>query len=250
MPLSLAQIQALLADNTTGDISEADARDVATALFNWIPYLDRYRMGRQAGETDHADDDFFTSYSGYTEANVTGSATWAVSNNGLTCYFNSQSANDLSVSLKAITAGGPPITIETMFNGSVLDANNPGFGICFTSGTASSSSAFAVGGLANFDNVKMTGTLTSMTSTAITNIETGFHLSGPTLWRVIWKSADTWAWCISPDGGTTWTDFGESDVASTFTPTHVGFWVTAWGQTTKQVATWAYLRVYEADLSV
>lgn len=249
MPLTLTQILALLPDNTTGDISEADARDALTAIYNSIPYVDRYRMAYQTGETPHADDDFFTSYSGYTELAVTGSATWAASNNGLSCSFNTQTQNDFAVTLKAMSTGSPPVTIETMFMGAMSQTNNPGFGMCFTDGVLSTSNGAALGPLSNFGNARFAGTLTSMSPTALTQHENRYWQQ-PSLWRLVWRSANTFAWCMSPDGGSTWTDFGQTDFSTTFTPTHLGLWVSSWSQSTKQVATFPYLRVYDADLSV
>lgn len=251
MPLSLSQMQTLFADNTAGDISAADGRDVIEALYDWIPPEQKYRMGRLPGETAHADDDFFETYSGYTEMDVSGNTSWAATRGGLTVTFDSQAGAAISVALKAFTASGPPITIETAWSSAVIVASAPGFGICFADGVTATDDFAGMGTLVGVtDILECNGAMNGAQNFAagVDIQKDGLH-QGLVYARFIWKSANTWAWAISPDGET-WTDFGDADRSFTMTPTHVGFWVTAWSQTVPQIVSYKYLRVYEADLSV
>lgn len=251
MPDSLATMLASFNDNTSGDISAADGRGIIQALYDWIPRDQKYRMGRLAGETPHADDDFFTAYSGYTEHSPTGTATWAHSRFGLTAAFNSQAGGDLAVAVKPLTPSSPPVTIETQWSATVKVDTNPGFGLAFTDGTVDASNVIGFGGLSNFSIAAPAGTLTSAASGPIAGtLERSYLHQGLFTARLIWTAANTFAWAISPDGGTTWTDWGSSTIAHTFTPDHIGFFVTGWGAATPNVVSFAYLRVYEADLSV
>jgi hypothetical protein len=252
MPLSLTAMQALFNDNTAGDISAADGRDVIGALYDWIPPEQKYRMGRLPGETAHADDDFFSTYSGYTEMEVSGNATWAATRGGLTVTFDSQTTSQIAVALKAFTASGPPITIETAWTSTIVSASAPGFGICFADGVTAPDDFAGMGTLVgSADIIECNGAMNGAQNfnAGMSLQRGGLNAQGPMYARFIWKSADTWAWAISPDGET-WTDFGDADRSFTMTPTHIGFWVTAWSQTSPQIVSYKYLRVYEADLSV
>lgn len=249
MPDSLATMLASIEDD--GANTAAEVRAVIQALYDWIPRDQKYRMGRLAGETAHADDDFFTAYSGYTEHTPTGTATWGLSRFGLSAAFHSQSGSDLAVAVKPLTPSSPPVTIETQWSSTVKVDINPGFGLAFTDGTVDASNVIGLGGLSNFSMVAPVGTLTSVGSGPIGHtLERSQLHQGLITARLIWTAANTFAWAISPDGGTTWTDWGSSTLAHTFTPDHIGFFVTGWGATAPNIASFAYLRVYEADLSV
>lgn len=249
MPLTLAQMHALIADG--GDNTAADVRDVIQALYDWIPNDQKYRMGRLPGETAHADDDFFTAYSGYTEHSPTGTADWDLSNYGLTARFFSQTANDVAVSVKDLTPTSPPVTIETTWSSAIQTLSNPGFGLCFTDGAADASNIAAIGYLSNHGVDQIEGTLASVTPTLTgTGIDRVNFMQGTLAMRLIWKSANTFAWCVSPDGGTTWSDQSAGTFSETFTPDKIGFWVSGWSRPEPSIVSFAYLRVFEADLSV
>lgn len=256
MPLSLTAMQALFPDNTAGDISAEDGRDVIGALYDWIPRVEKYRVGRLPGETAHAADDFFTSYSGYTEQTPTGTATWGASRGGLSCKFVSITAADFAATLKAVPAAGVPITIETQFQFPSITTGNPTVGLLFTDGTATTSNLAGFGpmdsGGTNQVIIPAEGTLTSVTSNIGAPIAT---LIQPLHYlRVIWKSANTFATTASADGET-WVRMntgGSATFTRTFTPTHMGFYVSNWtgSANATQHVVFNYLRVYEADLSI
>ena len=247
MPLTLAQMHALIADG--GNNTAEDVRDVIEALYDWIPADQKYRRGLLAGESVHASSDFFTSYSGYTEQTVTGTATWAANRSGLGVKFSGQSANDLAATLKAVPSG-PPLTIETSWANITDESSNPGMGLLLTDGTATTSNIAAFGELSAFGALRGTGTLTSVTANvAHNNIERERAHQGRLFFRLIWKSANTFAIAVSVDT-VNWIDLDASDFTPTITPTHMGLFVTSWSQSKTFTATFDYLRVYEADLSV
>lgn len=249
MPLTLAQMLALLPDNTTGLISEEDVRDVVEALYDWIPNDVKYLAGRLPTETAHASDDFFSTYSGYTEQTPTGTATWAAGLGGLAVKFDSQSSNDLAATLKAIPAG-PPLTIQTAWSTAIYQAANPGIGLLFTDGTAATSTIAAFGDLSQFGTTSLTGTLTNASAGgAAANLERLRLHQGLIHVRWVWEATNTFSWNISVDG-TTWTKLNGGDLTTTITPTHMGLWVSAWSVGNPITAAFRYLRVYEADLSI
>lgn len=251
MPTSLAAMLALINDNTSGDISAADHRATIQALYDWIPNTQKYLMGRLAGETAHAADDFFTTYSGYTEQTPTGSATWSLGRAGLTVTWNSIGANTMAATLKAVPAAGVPITIETALVAAMKNSDNSGLGLCFTNGTGSGADVTGIGwvmaaagappSLYKFDGILTAYGVTLLHQAVIV-------LGSPQFLRLVWKSANTFGWSISADGEL-WTDWNTADISNAMTPTHMGFWVINNTVTTRQTALFHYLRAYEADLS-
>lgn len=248
MPDSLATMLASFNDNTSGDISAADGRGIIQALYDWIPPEQKYRMGRLPGETAHADDDFFTAYSGYTEQTPTGSATWAAGRSGLTVAWNSVGAEDMAFTVKAIPAAGVPITIETSFVAEMTNNANPGLGLVFTDGTGSGANVAGAGIVMTGGNPQMfrfSGTAGSYGAAGHSPSATEI----PHFLRLTWISSNLFGWSISPDGET-WTDWSAADFAKTITPTHMGLFVISNNASEPQTALFHYLRVYEADLSV
>lgn len=59
-------------------------------------------------------------------------------------------------------------------------------------------------------------------------------------WRLKWISANTWAGYVSPDG-ISWAQVGPNQTR-TFTPTHFGFAMSAWGGTNQKVWSLYYVR--------
>lgn len=248
-PLSLAQILALLPDNTVGLISEEDMRNAIQAVYEWIPDDVKYMAGRLPSETAHASDDFFSSYSGYTEQTPTGTAVWAHGAAGLGCKFDDQVANDIAVAVKAIPSG-PPLTIQTAWRGITNVNSNPGLGLIFTDGTGAAANIAGFGDLAGFGSTGLSGQINNVTATGATTVVDRSNIrQGLIHVRWVWKSSNTFAQAYSLDG-THWTDFAQSDISITCTPTHMGFFVSSWSQTTPQTAAFRYLRVAASDLSV
>lgn len=253
MPTSLAAMLALINDNTSGDISAADVRTVIQGLWDWVPPLEKYKMGRQAGETAHASDDFFTTYSGYTEQTPTGTAVWGVSRAGLSCVMAGQAGNDICAALKAVPAAGVPTTIETWASDALSATNNPGWGLIFTNGTASTSSLVGIGKLNDTSTRNLytfAGTLTSVTATILSGSPRPHAAdAGQYPLRLTWASSNTFAWSTSSDTQN-WTDFSAGNLTPTLTPTHMGLFATSWGSSETEVASFRYLRVYDANLTV
>lgn len=249
MPLTLAQMHALLNDNTSGDISAEDARDVVEALFDWIPNSQKFLVGRLPGETAHADDDFFATYSGYTEQTPTGTAVWAAGPGGLGVKFEDQSSNDMAATLKAVP-GGPPLTIQTAWSTAIYQASNPGVGLVFTDGTAATSTIAGFGDLSGFGTTTFTGTLTTATVGGTASALERQRLHGGMVHaRWVWEASNTFSWALSVDGAN-WTKFNSGDLSTTITPTHFGLFVSSWSVADPITAVFHYLRVNEADLSI
>lgn len=252
MPTSLADLLTSIQD--AGSNTAAEMRNVITALYDWIPPTEKYRLARLPGETAHSADDFFASYAGYTEQAPSGTATWAATRGGLGCKFNSVASSNVAVAVKAIPAAGVPITIETRLSMAIDGTSNPSAGIVFTSGTAvgSNFAGFGImtasGGATGWTTPS--GTLNGATS-GINGAGVGTWMMGPgTFIRLIWSAANVFEVAVSPDGQL-WVDFALTTFSRTFTPTHMGFYVTNWtAGAAVQAVTFDYLRVYEADLSV
>ena len=215
----------------------------------WVEALN----ARQVDETGHADDDFFTADStgDYTDADVTGTSTWVVGRDLLSVLFNSQTSGDLSVFYKAFGSASAPMTIETRLKFLTSDLNNPAAGILFTDGSSSTSNNYGVGtfgtsGVHAMRIGKWSGTLTAG---GLTTVQEIFGTDSPIYLRAIWVSSNSFAWSMSPDG-VSWTDFAQSNDAKTMTPTGLAFFVSTNGTTGPFVASFDYVRVYDADLSV
>lgn len=250
MPTSLAAM--LTSINDGGANTAAEMRAVITALYDWIPPLEKYKMGRLAGETAHASDDFFSTITGYTEVDVTGTTTWSSTRAGATCVFAGQSSNDFSCLLKAIPAAGLPTTIETRTVATIKEANNPMYGLLFTDGTASTSNLMGVGVVGADTGVPQLYNFSATIGTVTANLMVDTVLSteiGNPFIRLTCISANNFGWSLSPDSEN-WTDFAFADLTPTLTPTHMGFFVSSWNGAGNQIASFNYLRVYDADLSV
>jgi len=220
-----------------------------------VPQWMEYRGGRQgAPDTAHADDDFFTADSSadYTEVVASGSATWVYGTyDSLECEFENQSNVDWAVAVKAIPAAGVPITIETRLDPGAMENNSYiAAGLCFTSGTATSSEMFVVG----FGSASNIGRMlaTSADGNTVTSADWStvqiVH-GGPKILRLIWSAANTFDIAVSTKGAR-WTDLGQGSFTRTFTPTHMGFAVTSYGNADPSLISYDYLRVFESDLSV
>lgn len=248
MPDSLATMLGLINDNTSGDISAADHRATIQALYDWIPDEQKYLVGRLADETPHADDDFFTAYSGYTEVVPSGTGTWTLTRNGVGVKFTGQSASHGVAALKAFTPSAPPVTFETAMSAMVKSGGSSAMaGLVLTDGTTTTSGAYWAGlGASHL----LIGGGTTLSTLAQTTVGTGvLDGDGLVYIRVIWRASNSFARAYSLDG-VQWTDFAASPLSLTMTPTHVGFLGSSWTIAGPHLATFRYLRVYEADLSV
>lgn len=251
---TLAALQTLLADNTSGDISPQDIRDFLVSAWSpgWVQYLDH----RLPSETAHDDDDFFgsDSSSDYTEVTASGTTTWTYGTNGvLSCKFTNQSNLDWGAALKALTPTSAPVTIETRVTPMILDDGFIAVGLGFANGvtTASTMQAIVLGaaGTGTLGRIAPTNGGTITNSDWVTHEILNTLVGGGVYMRLVWEGSNTFSWSVSPDG-VSWTAFGDADVTPTLTPTHFGPFVTAYGNNINQAAAFDYLRVYESDLSV
>jgi hypothetical protein len=252
-----------------GQVFENEAATGRTELYavggakNPVPEWMSYLTTRQADETPHIDDDFFGSDTSadYTEVTPTGTVNWTFARGRLAARADGQDSADGAVLLKPITTASAPMTIETRIShrGVFDPADFLMSGLCFTDGTA-------VGSLIVTQHI-YTDTITPFMSTRmltsspwegnINNVVdngaptfTNFHTSDAVYLRLIWVSANTWAWTVSTNGED-WTDLADAAEAVTMTPTHIGLLVSDWGSAaTDSMCTFDYLRVYDTDLSV
>lgn len=249
---ALNKIEAELGVAPSGAAATVAARftalDAAVAAASVPPFL-MYPFARVAGETPHAADDFFAAYSGYTEQNHAASVVWALGRGGLRVAWNSIPANSVAVAVKAIPAAGVPITIETAFSATISQTSNPGIGLCFTNGTATTSDVTGIELIyvSGFFFYKLDGVLNNYGATQLSPFPGSLF---PLIFlRLAWTAANTFTWSMSIDGDL-WTDWANPTIANTMTPTHMGFAVSSNAGTTPHTALFHYLRVYEADLSV
>lgn len=253
MTLTLAQMLALLPDNTTGDITAQDLRDVVTALKGpaWMNHLAR------RSDTPHADDDEFddgTKAGAWSEQVVAGSATWTEDLGVLSVKATGGATGDAATILKSIGSLTAPVTIETAIRTFTWSTDYHAHRLVFTDGTADSSNYLGAGPASRTSGVDSyqvySGTLTNTDATVrVTTTQTGRTLHSVLYVRVIWKSANTWQATWSHDA-VSWTEFNMADVSFTMTPTHFGLMVTNFAGTNDLMASFEYFRVYESDLSV
>lgn len=217
----------------------------------WVEYLNQ----RMPGETAHVDDQFFHGPThGGTEVTASGSVTWQTRYGVLSGNPTNQSANDMAAVVWPLTSAAAPMTIET--RGMILakaDAN-PMLGLLFANGTSTGDSISAVSlYMSNNAAVTVLATFSGTYTTAtVSNVISDMDAAAPLIpfyMRLVWTAANTWAWALSYDG-LSWTDFNSSTFAVTLTPTHFGVWATSWAQPYPAPATFDYVRVYDADLSV
>lgn len=210
-----AALQALLADNTTGDISPQDVRDVLLSSLTLFPdhpatlnAADVYWSGSDAAAM--------------TTVTVTGAQTISERVGRLGVAFSGQTSGDANCLLKAHSFSigdsfAVPITLLAN------TATNVYGGLIFTDGTTSTSNGVS----AHLSWVAATGTITLYTRagtlTAFTTLSTSRAVKpmGHIWVRLTYVSANTWGKQVSADG-LTWSTMGIADMASTLTPTHVG----------------------------
>lgn len=216
MPLTLAQMHALFNDNTAGDISAEDGRDVIEAL-----WLRIYGVESNPGANDiYWDGDDSSSM---TTVTVTGSQTITENGGYLSVNFSGQGAQDFNALLKAHTFSiGDSFAAETRLLSGAASGLQGHVGLVFTDGTTSGSNAMTSSIQQNQANaptfVARHGTLTAM-STAASHVPS---LVVPGWWlRLTYTAANTFQVSISSDG-ISYTTLTHSSTSKTMTPTHVG----------------------------
>lgn len=233
MPLTIAQMLALLPDNTAGDIGADDVRDVTEALFDKV-------VSRGAGADDINWDG--SDVASMTTVTVTGTQTPTESDGLLSVAFSGQSAEDLNCLLTpvAVAIGDACLTSIRLLSPTQGAAYT--VGVVLTDGTAGTSNAVFYG-WDTFTGIRVLhreGTLTNM---AVSDWQIGaFPLLNDRLWiRVEREATNTFRGWFSPDG-ISWTTTGKADASFTLTPTHAGICWSAYGNADTAVATFGPLR--------
>jgi hypothetical protein len=236
-----------------GDNTPSDVRTALTSVLDAIPESVQYLRRRLSDETPHALDDFFDSdtLADYTQTTPAGTATPTIGREVLSWVFEDQVAGDMVGLTKAFGAISPPITIETAVR---LFGSNAAkqVGLCFSNGTALSSSYLATLVNASASSGQFTAYSGTFETVATDHgpYQTAPYTNalGVLFLRCIWKTTNTFKMQMSIDT-VTWTDFGEGDMTFAMTPTRIGLVVSSYGSTIPSLATFEYFRVDEADRS-
>lgn len=210
-----ADLLGLLADNTTGDISPQDARDVLLTTLVTFPDIPA---------TLNAANVYWTGSdaAAMTEVTVTGAQTISERVGRLGVAFSNQTSGDTSALLKAHTfsvGDSFAVPIRLLAN----NATNVYGGIIFTDGTTSTSNGVSahLSWVAGENTIRLytrAGTLTAFTTVStVRNLKP----ASPVWVRLTYVAANTWGKQVSVDG-LTWSTMGIADLSSTMTPTHVG----------------------------
>jgi hypothetical protein len=249
---TLAALQALLADNTAGDIAPQDHRDELVSV--WTPEWVRYLGHRLSDETAHALDDFFDSDTSadYTQTTPSGSATPQIGRDVLSWLYAAQTTQDVIPFTKAFGAISPPITIETHVR--AYGEGKHTAGLCFSDGTTTASNVIVTGPLVTGGAtvplfICYSGTITLLDTASINQGTPYPVMTGGMYLRLVWKTTNTFRAGFSVDG-VTYTSAGVGDITDTQTPTRLGVFVSTYGGGAgiSSLAAFDYLRVYEADL--
>ena len=216
----------------------------------WMTYL------QKPDGVSHAYDDEFDGAvlsPDWTEVNITaGPQTNTVERGLLSMKVEGGAVADFQGLLKPLDSLSFPLTIEGAFR---LFGTNAGgttmMGIGFSDGVIAASNLMFARTWSTVGTVgSMHGTLTAVDSANTTmGTRGGNNVSSHIYFRVVWRSANTFAILVSPDG-VTYDDWGLGDVSKTMTPTHFGIACLNWGAADPSFGAYEYFRVYEADLSV
>lgn len=219
----------------------------------WVNYL----SARQADETGHANDQFWASGApgspaAGTAVAPTGTVTWLEGRNLLSVDVSGTTAGDSAARVYSLTPTSAPVTVEVAERLIGHDTSTAGAfaGVGFTDGTTDSSN-HASASLRNFQDVpyacEMAGTWTANGSDVLTTVRIEGAVSDWLYLRCIWTASNTFAARFSLDG-VTWSGLDLGTFAKTLTPTNIAVWATDNGET-RALASFAYMRVYESDLS-
>lgn len=234
MPLTLAQMHALFNDNTAGDISAQDGRDVLQALWRRI-----YGVETNPGADDvywDGDDN-----SSMTEVTVTGTHTIVENGGYLSVLFDDQDAGDINCLLKAVTISNGD-TWQTDIRQLANSAHNFA-GVVMTDGTTSAANVVMVGRYVPANILfAYHGTLTTLTTVGF-ELDTVDNFFGPQLWvGVELDASNSYKAWFSSDGIQR-TQLAQAAVSKTMTPTHVGVaWSSYSGTADNRQATFGPLR--------
>lgn len=222
MPLTLAQMLALLPDNTAGDISAADARNVVTAIV---------RGQRAPYSVDDAADVWWEGNIGdFTTVTITGTQTVTEKDGFLAVEYSGQSSLDRNGVLKSRSFSvGDSFAVRIRFLGPAGQYSLQG--LTFTDGTADTSNMIEVVVYTSNSNDASVafhhGTLTNVSTSAWGNaLKAHAPWNDGVYLRLTYSASNSFLGEASPDG-VNWTSFGNAATAKTMTPTHFGL---VWGK--------------------
>lgn len=217
---ALAALQTLLADNTTGDISAQDVRDMLLSAYSLVP---------DAPTSLDAEDTYWSGSdaAAMTTVTVTGTQTITERVGQLSVLYSGQDTQDYNCLLKAHTfSTGDAFAVPVRSMAEAVTNQVAATGIIFTDGTTAAANAITgalqqTGAEAIPRRILRAGTLTAMASvlgTSDLRLASGY----PWAWlRLTYVASNSFALDVSCDG-VSWVSAGETAQAFTLTPTHVG----------------------------
>jgi len=237
----LAALQTLLADNTSGDVSAQDARDVLVS--GW--------PGFQPATVGEYDDYFNEASSGdWTAISAdTGTETWDYpaatrfgNDRGVQVTFEDLASQDFTAyvkSLSGIAVGDYIQTKQTVWGGLSTDGVDALAGLMFTDGTTTAANGVFFGRSYNASEVPtivaIHGTLGAMATLPLNSISA----TPPDMhFRLTYSAANTFQALISLDG-INFIQLG-SNISKTMTPTHGGFGASTYGAGEPKLALFRY----------
>lgn len=226
MPLTLAQMHALIADG--GNNTAEDVRDVIEAL---------WKQMHAPWSLDNDDDVWWQGDLGdFTEVNPSGNLTPTEGDGFLSVFFEGQSNTHLSALLKArtfVVGDSWSVAVDILGNSN----NHNMAGLVFTDGVVAGSNcvaAFPYNGDGSYKASIWHGTLNNLNTNVLVadgmqDLPFRAHI------RIDYVSANTWQAFFSPDG-VTWTGMTSTSFSKTMTPTHFGLCLSRWNSAPGGVA--------------
>jgi hypothetical protein len=177
---------------------------------------------------------------------VTGTTTWTESNGVLSAFTDNQSSSDASIVVRNLLSATPLIGVHTAVR--MLSQNSQYLmaGPVLTDGTTTTSGIVWLFAYIDGTTLQLSlrhGQVTNVGTTTWTIGLSPAMVSGWLHMRLIWRTLNTFAAQVSPDG-VTWTSFDQIDLSKVFSPTYAGVGVSTWGGTNPGIATFEFIRVY------
>lgn len=203
---------------------------------------------------DEFDDETLTDW---TQLTASGSASWVVARNALSCVFASQEEKDLALIARDMSTLAPPVYITTTVRLAGVNENYMMAGLFFSDGvTTSNSIVWLASYQGAIDTDEMFHAVT-LRDGSVTNVQTttwDIQLAqtfSPLHLRFDWLNTNTWRAWVSADG-ISWLALAKTSNLVILTPSYFGLAVSTWNSAqtggTKS-ATFDMFRVYEAKPS-
>lgn len=222
---TLSALQALLADNTAGDISAQDARDVLVSVRAWA-------YGFEEGADDIVWDPIADKVGDGTLLAISGTQTLTEQFGSLEVLFSGQGDGDVGGLLYAHTfSTGDKFVVPVRYMPDDLPGTNlTACGLVFADGTASSSNCVTAfihtaGGATGRKLGVFSGTLGAVFTNEHLLFDGNSAVPGPVYCALEYVASNTFQGHFGPGWEAT-IDFGAADESYTMTPTHVGVWWT------------------------